>query len=107
MGVLRAPIDGERRVSVIILVYAGWLLAGVSLAAVAYRPDIRPTAVLGINVLVLTAILLNLWLHLELRSSRPVPLYLPVGTSLYDLAAITAAVAIVDGFRSSSYILYY
>ena len=107
MRALAVTLDPEQRVSVIILVYGRWLLFATSLVAVDYRPDSDPAATAGLTALVIGAGLLNLLLHWQVRNSAAVPLLLPVVASVYDVAAVTAALGIVDGFRSSSYILYY
>ncbi len=107
IATLRRPLDAERRASLAILVTARWFLVAAAVVAQNYRPDSGPTAQTGINILIAGTVLLNGWLHLALRRGRPLGIGLAVLLSIYDAAAITAAVALADGFSSSAYILYY
>lgn len=107
IAALRRPLDSECRASLAILVTARWFLVAAALVAQNYRPDSGPIAQTGINLLIAGAIGLNGWLHLALRRGRPLGIGLAVLLSVYDAAAITAAIALADGFSSSAYILYY
>jgi signal transduction histidine kinase len=101
------PADAEQRASVAIFVAARWVLVVTALVAADYRPDFSVTGLAGINLLVLVAALLNVLLQARLRRGQPLPVAFPVAASIYDAAAITVAVGLVDGFTSSTYIFYY
>ncbi|HLZ70728.1 MAG TPA: ATP-binding protein [Dehalococcoidia bacterium] len=107
IAALRRPLDSERRASLAILVTARWFLLLAALVAQDYHPGSGPIAQTGINLLIAGSIALNAWLHLALKRGRPVGLGLAVLVSVYDAAAITAAIVLADGFTSSAYILYY
>lgn len=99
-------LDPDRRGAVGILLAIRWLLIAIALLADNYRNDIGTDGVVGIDVLIAVAALLNLTLQLAyLRDS--VPVLLPVLTGLFDGTAVVLSVGIVDGFRSNNYILLY
>ena len=106
IAALRHPLDSERRASLAILVSARWFLVA-AVVAQNYRPDSGPIAQTGINLLIAGMVLLQ---RLAASCAAAQPQYgigLAVLLSIYDALAITAAIALADGFRSSAYILYY
>lgn len=107
LGSLSSPMGPERRAGVAILVYARWVLAAASFLAVDYEPNVNRLSGLGINAVVLVAVAVNLFLHWRLYRGGPVPTSLAVAASIWDAAAITAAIGLHDGFQSTSYILYF
>lgn len=104
---LRTPLDAERRAGLAILVAARWFLVVAALIAQDYHPDNGRTALVGINLLIAGAALLNLWLQLSLRRGSEISFGLAVLVSVFDVLGVTLAIAFADGFASSAYILYY
>lgn len=103
---LRRPLEPERRASLSILVGARWFLIATAVFTVDYRPAVDARTLAILNLLILGAALLNLLLHGRLRAGQPVTLTLPLLASIYDAAAVTVAIGLVDGYENQSFVLY-
>lgn len=104
---LAAPLDAEQRESVRVLVALRWLLVAAAVFLVDYRPGTSPRKRLSLNLLIAGAGVFNAVLHVRLRRGRTIPAALPVVASVYDGAAVTSAVALVDRFTNPFFVLYY
>jgi signal transduction histidine kinase len=107
MDALVRPLGFEQRESARVLVLLRWVLLAVLLVVVDYPllDDTRGVAVVG--SLILGAGALNFWFQRLLIEERPIPLWLPLSVGAYDAAAITAGIAVIDGFDNTAYVLYY
>jgi len=107
MDALARRITEEQRESAKVLVSLRWFLLAALVVVVDFpvRDDTR--AFLVIHGLMLGAVVLNFRLHYLIATRRPVPLWLPLLIGAYDAAAITAAIAVIDGFDNTAYVLYY
>ncbi|MEX0781563.1 MAG: sensor histidine kinase [Dehalococcoidia bacterium] len=107
MEVLSRPLGFEQRESARVLVLLRWVLLAALLVLVDYPifDDTRGVAVVG--SLIVGAAALNFWFQRLLIEERPIPLWLPLGVGAYDAAAITAGIAVIDGFDNTAFVLYY
>lgn len=104
---LGIPLNRERREEIWILVRVRWFLGLAAVFIVDYRHGTSTEDWLALNSLLGVALAINAYLHFSLSRGRSVPLWLPFAAGLYDLMAITGAIAAVDGFENQSFILYY
>jgi signal transduction histidine kinase len=104
---LRRPLDPETRASLAILVAARWFLIAIAVFTVNYQPAVGIGTLVGLDLLIVAASVLNIVLQLRLRGGQPVTVGVPTLAAVYDAAAITIAIALVDGFANNSFVLYY
>lgn len=109
MHLLRRPLDEGRLTTLPIQVAMRWVLVAVALFLVNFEPGTSDAARLGLNALILGGAALNGFLQWRLRpgSRTGVVTGLPIALAIYDAAAITAAVAGVDGLDNTAFVLYY
>lgn len=107
MRSLWRPLDEGRRTTLPIQIVMRWVLVAVALFIVNYEPGTSTTSRVLLNTLVGGGAVLNGLLQWQLRSRVHVITALPVALAVYDVAAITAAVGIVDRFDNGVFVLYY
>ncbi len=107
VGRLFAPITPERRESIRIIVAVRWLLVATTLVVVNVRPGTTTREQLTLEALIIAGAAINLVLQLGISRQKAFPLGLPVLAAVADVAGITAAVGIVDGFENPGFLLYY
>ena len=107
MQQLWKPLDEGRLTTLPIQIVMRWVLVAVSLFLINYEPGTSPTARVILNVLVLGGGALNGFMQWRLRQRSGMVTALPVALAVYDVAAITTAVSVVDGFENSGFVLYY
>ncbi len=107
LTLLRGDLDAEQRASLPIQVASRWALVVVGLLVVNVRPGLELPIRMGVNSMIVLVAAGNTFLHLRLRSPRPVPAWQPALVSLVDVFAITGAVIVADQFDNSNYVLYY
>ncbi len=104
---LLAHADTERRSALTVLVAMRWILIAGALFQVNYRPGSDPGEFWLLNGLVLIAVFLNGALQYLLGDERPIRLWFPIVVGFYDAAAVTGAIAAVDGFDNPTFLLYF
>lgn len=107
MRALWQPLTMEQTRSLRILIVTRWLLIAGAFAVTYVAAGTSATELGTLTALITGAVALNGYLHLRYRQGRDIPVVAPVLASLYDVAAITGAVALVDGFDNPNYLAYF
>jgi signal transduction histidine kinase len=107
LGRLRAPLHPDQRGGLRILVVMRWMMVGGSFVTLNALTDRTTAELVGLNGVLAVALVLNCWMQWLMLRERSIPLALPVAASLYDIAAITAAIALVEGFANPDFFFYF
>ena len=104
---LTAEADAERRTALTVLVAMRWILIAGALFYVNYRPGTDSFGFWVLNGLILVAVVLNGALQYLLADGRPIRNWFPIVVGGADAAAVTGAIAAVDGFANPAFLLYF
>ena len=107
MHQLRAPLTFEQRRGVEVLVRARWAMIAV-LGGVLFFPvnsNVFMICVVASAIVVVAAA--NGLLHWRLRHHQPLSVAGPLVLGVLDAVAITGAIAAIDGFDNTAYVLYF
>ncbi|MGH7753630.1 MAG: hypothetical protein ACREN5_12510, partial [Gemmatimonadales bacterium] len=107
MNALTRPLGFEQRESMKVLAILRWVLLAALLVVVDYQPFDDTRGFVAVGVLIALALALNLILQWRLVAHRQIQLWAPLAVGAYDAAAITAGIAVIDGFDNTLYVLYY
>jgi signal transduction histidine kinase len=107
MNALTRPLGFEQRESMKVLVVVRWVLLVALLVVVDYQPFDDTRGFVAVGSLIVVALALNLFLQWRLIAHREIQLWVPLAVGAYDAAAITAGIAVIDGFDNTLYVLYY
>ena len=107
VGRLRGPLHADQRGGLRILVVVRWMIIGGSLVTLNALTDRTTAELAGLNGVLAVAFVLNSWMQWLMVRDRSIPLALPVAASLWDIAAITAAIALVEGFANPDFLFYF
>jgi signal transduction histidine kinase len=107
MQSLWRPLDEGRLTTLPIQIVMRWVLVAVALFIVNYEPGTSASSRLVLNALIVGGAALNGLLQSRLRARASVITALPVALAVYDVAAITTAVGVVDRFDNGVFVLYY
>ncbi|MGH2608282.1 MAG: sensor histidine kinase [Tepidiformaceae bacterium] len=107
MNALTRPLGFEQRESMKVLVVVRWVLLAALLVVVDYQPFHDTRGFVGVGSLIVVALALNLIAQWRLIAHREIQLWVPLAIGAYDAAAITAGIAVIDGFDNTLYVLYY
>ena len=90
----------------LVVVLVRWFLL-VSWVTINHWSATWDLTLLYVDLIGLTAIVLNARLHIKLRRGEPVGRATAVAMSLFDIVAITAGIAITNRFANTFFIIYY
>ena len=107
IGVLRSPLDAERRSILPIQILMRWTLVATALLIIVWEPRSSGASYVGLVAIVVGAAALNAWMHWRLARGEPIAVGLPTLAGVYDAVAITAGLRIVEGFDNLNFALYY
>ena len=98
--------DGLRHIATI-LVWAHWLLGGVSLFQIVYRPYYMPAQYAAYLVMFFTLMAYNGYIHNRLLSNREITWRWILSLKALDIAVFSGLLAIGGGFSHYFFYLYY
>jgi signal transduction histidine kinase len=104
---LTSPLDDERRSILPIQIVMRWGMVALALLLINYEPRSEGLTRLALDVSVVFAASLNALLQWRLATHRVIPVALPVLIGVYDAAAVTVSMRMVEGFDNLNFIIYY
>jgi signal transduction histidine kinase len=107
LAVLWQPLDEERRASLPIQLVVRWAVLAAALVEINVNAGATGLTYLALNGIVASGIAANALLAWRLRHPRPISTAWPLLFGLFDAAAITAGIALVDKFTNLNFILYF
>src|SRR5437016_5944912 len=106
MRVMRHPLAEDRRASLPIQIVARWALLAVAFLEVNIDPGTSGATYIALNLFAAGAAVANLALTWMLHTGRPIRTGWVGLAGVYDVLAITAAIATVDQFDNINFIFY-